>query len=375
MKDRSHKPGSPTRSFGVDGAPVPVLKGIAAGAGTRPRTGHCGMTPPISAPTVDFLRNERIASLGLPRHLQPAPDGVDALFAWTQDGGDGAGQRLADIEGGWMVDHEDLVDHRPKILGGIIQSPIHGTQVLGVICAVDNSLGFVGVAPRVASVLLVSQSGQTGNVPDAIRLAVENLSPGDVLVLEVQLDTTPRLPAEADPSIFDRVRAATARGIVVIAAGGNGACDLDLQQAPGQTVFDRGNPAFRDSGAILVGACEVRQLPDRQVPRARHSSSNFGSRIDCYAWGDAVLTTDAYDITSRRRSVSKYTNAFSQTSAATAIIAGAALSLQGMAERKTGRRLTPGRLRELFRTVGTPSADVTDRIGLMPDLKRIIAGI
>lgn len=35
--------------------------------------------------------------------------GIDAVYAWGFPGGDGAGTTVIDIEGGWQLDHEDLV--------------------------------------------------------------------------------------------------------------------------------------------------------------------------------------------------------------------------------------------------------------------------
>ncbi|MDX1547282.1 MAG: hypothetical protein R3247_09860, partial [Rhodothermales bacterium] len=61
--------------------------------------------------------------------------------------------------------------------------------------------------------------------------------------------------------------------------------------------------------------------------------------------------------------------------AAAAIIAGAALSVQGMAEARLGRRLTPWQLRALLSdpVYGTGSAygESIDKIGVMPDLRSI----
>jgi hypothetical protein len=35
--------------------------------------------------------------------------GIDAVYAWGFPGGDGAGTTVIDVEGGWDLDHEDLV--------------------------------------------------------------------------------------------------------------------------------------------------------------------------------------------------------------------------------------------------------------------------
>lgn len=42
-------------------------------------------------------------------YLGPAPAGIDARFAWTVAGGDGAGASLIDVEQGWNWNHADLV--------------------------------------------------------------------------------------------------------------------------------------------------------------------------------------------------------------------------------------------------------------------------
>ena len=41
-------------------------------------------------------------------YLDPAPDGIDAEYAWGFPGGAGAGQALVDLEVGWNFNHEDL---------------------------------------------------------------------------------------------------------------------------------------------------------------------------------------------------------------------------------------------------------------------------
>lgn len=108
---------------------------------------------------------------------------------------------------------------------------------------------------------------------------------------------------------------------------------------------------------------------------ARIAGSNFGRRVDCYAWGEWVATTgDGAD----SRETTRFTERFSGTSAATAIIAGAAVVAQGIAKAHRGAPLSPEALRDLFRdpASGTPSAKpAEDRIGVMPDLRKVVAGI
>jgi hypothetical protein len=356
------------------------------------------VTPPISDPNVNYLQNP-LTTAGLPGHMKPAPYGIDAECAWNTPGGDGAGIGVIDLEGGWMLDHEDLVDHQAVVLGlgSIMPNSVpHGTNVLGVICAVDNDKGGVGIAPNVAAVNVVSHSGQMLNVPQAIVLASSNLGFGDVLVLEVQIsvDDPARdgtgshpIPCEANIAIFDVIRAATAAGIVVVEAAGNGGVDLDANAlsasavAYGRPILNRNSQlGFSDSGAILVGASFSAVVGGSH---ARYAGTNFGSRIDCYAWGENVATTDAvWNTITKDYSVSDYVPApsrpaFDGTSAATAIIAGAALSVQGMFQAAFGSagRLSPTNLRTILSDPnnGTSSTNgqAVDRIGVMPDLCKI----
>jgi hypothetical protein len=104
--------------------------------------------------------------------------------------------------------------------------------------------------------------------------------------------------------------------------------------------------------------------------------TNYGSRIDCYAWGENIVTL-SYDGTDKFQS---YTQGFGMTSGASAIIAGAALALQGIAAAKD-YRLSPSQMRSLLSDdgtlnsggLGTPSVNPSvDKIGVMPNLQAII---
>ena len=99
--------------------------------------------------------------------------------------------------------------------------------------------------------------------------------------------------------------------------------DLDLYADPdGHRTLDRFGADFQDSGAIMVGAASS------TVPHIRRPSSNFGSRIDCYAWGENVdtLSTDRDG-----EATDLYTTSFNETSGASAIISGAAVITQSAA--------------------------------------------
>jgi hypothetical protein len=71
--------------------------------------------PPGSDPLVNALNDPRSPNQG---YLDPAPDGIDAEFAWGFAGGDGAGQNVIDLERGWTLTHEDLTAHGSTLLHG-----------------------------------------------------------------------------------------------------------------------------------------------------------------------------------------------------------------------------------------------------------------
>jgi serine protease len=361
-RDDSYRPPDFLTYFIVDCPPGVNPEELAKVLSTWKSVQTAYFDPPGSDPAVNPADDPRSPNQG---YLDPAPDGIDAEFAWGFAGGDGAGQSFIDLEQGWTLDHEDLVAHGAAVLFGSVvdSSRAHGTSVLGEVCAVDNAVGCVGIAPNLASVDVVSHSGVLNSIPNAIMTAIDNLSFGGVLLLEVQISFR---PAETVQANFDAIRLATALGIVVVEAAGNGADDLDLfTDAGGHQILNRASVDFRDSGAIMVGAATS------TVPHERDPDSNFGSRIDCYAWGDSVVSTTS-DIGG---ATDLYTSSFSNTSAASPIIAGAALVVQGIAEANLAYRFSAWQMRALLSdpATGTASDDPpTDRIGVMPDLQAII---
>ena len=312
-------------------------------------------------------------------YLDPAPDGIDAEYAWTFTGSDGAGQRFIDLERGWTLDHEDLNDHGGTLLHGTLRdgSRAHGTSVLGEICAVDNDIGCVGIVPNIDSFDVVSYHGSTREA--AIVEAIDNLSFGDVLLLEAQvwLNGTSLLgPIEAYDAEFEAIRLATALAIIVVEAGGNGtnnghAPPLDMDTYTtlgGDQIFNPASADFRDSGAIIVTAATS------AAPHTRRNYGPHGDRIDCYAWSQNIDTCSS-DSTG---STTSYTTTFNGTSGASPIVTGAALAVQGLAEEQLGFRFGPYQMRAILRDPanGTrPDTAETTAIGVMPDLRLIIDNV
>ncbi|EJR30505.1 putative mucin/carbohydrate-binding domain-containing protein [Bacillus mycoides] len=332
------------------------------------------LTPPeIQLPnlSVNPYDDPRFKNQG---YLEAAPKGINASHAWSIKGGDGKGTTFVDMEYGWLLNHEDLVNKNIKLMSGqnISQHRAHGTSVLGIVSSEDNQIGNIGIAPK-ANVKVISQIRDNGiyNTADAILSAVHNLQAGDILLLEAQASYDgygdKYLPVEVHPDIFDAIRVGTDKGIIIIEAGANGSNDLDnFKDRNGKKILTRNSPDFKDSGAIMVGA------GSSTVPHKRLWFSNYGSRLDVYGWGENVDTTSANP---SQNTTNLYTSTFSGTSSASPIIAGAATSIQGIAKEHRGSPYTPAELRNILSNpnTGTKSQDSwNDRIGVLPDLKSIL---
>ncbi|MED2764957.1 putative mucin/carbohydrate-binding domain-containing protein [Bacillus thuringiensis] len=332
------------------------------------------LTPPeIQLPdlSVNPYDDPRFQNQG---YLEAAPKGINASHAWSIKGGDGKGTTFVDMEYGWLLNHEDLVNKNIKLMSGqnISQHRAHGTSVLGIVSSEDNQIGNIGIAPS-ANVKVISQIRDNGiyNTADAILSAVHNLQAGDILLLEAQASYDgygdKYLPVEVHPDIFDAIRVGADKGIIIIEAGANGSNDLDnFKDRNGKKILNRNSPDFKDSGAIMVGA------GSSTVPHKRLWFSNYGSRLDVYGWGENVDTTSANP---SQNTTNLYTSTFSGTSSASPIIAGAATSIQGIAKEHRGSPYTPAELRNILSNpnTGTKSQDPwNDRIGVLPDLKSIL---
>jgi hypothetical protein len=315
-------------------------------------------------------------------YLKAAPCGIDAAYAWQFDGGDGDGKiNFIDIEQGWIPGHEDI-DYNTYPDTGINKKAFedHGSAVLGIIMMRDNKKGGIGITPY-GQGNIVSQWRPCGsfNTADAIMTAISHLAWGDILLLQSQGFDSPggfnAWPAEIQRAVFDVIQLATASGISVIEPAGNGNLysqagnDLDRFLSKRKRILNPQSGGFRDSGAIIVAAAT--SLP----PHRKIGCSNYGNRVDCYAWGENVVTAGNYPASSGK-AVNPYTTCFGGTSAASAIVAGAAVAVQSIAEANLGFRLSPEKIRNVLsnNALGTTSANgrSNDKIGVMPDLKKVI---
>jgi hypothetical protein len=324
---------------------------------------EAGPTPPPANPDDD----PRSGNQG---YLDAAPAGIDAR--WTWQFADGSGVQFVDLERGWTLHHEDLLEAGIELIAGVNRDfHGHGTAVLGEVVAVDNGRGGVGIAPG-ATARVVSQWQTDGEyrTVNAIANAASVMRPGDVLLLEAQTTYpttgTNFVPVEVEELVFDAIRAVVDRGVIVVEAAANGGVDLDtFVDVRGRQVLNRHSADFRDSGAILVGAASA------TVPHHRLGFSNFGSRVDCFAWGEQIDTAgDGFE----SEDPGIYTTDFGGTSGASPMVAGCALLLQSLRRARQQAPFPPEHMRRLLADVelNTTSASPSDRIGVMPNLQGIV---
>jgi hypothetical protein len=335
-------------------------------------------------------------------HLAAAPEGVDASAAWALPGGQVEGQVCVDVEKAWTA-HQRL--EHPERVGQLCGANVpagraHGTKVLGILCGSRTLGGCEGIAPEIAEIQLASHvPGTFGNlvvrsnlsstpyevenVYDAVAHAIAHLQAVQpvvaggcrgVLLIEYQTPDN-GLPLEILPQMQDLIVSAGDANVCVVEAAGNGSRNLDQEPdvVDGSTFplqrFDRDS----DSGAIVVGSSFAAFAHNPDTNRHEHvpyPTSNFGSRVDCYAWGEQIRTpTRVYGPPPTPTECED----FGETSGAAAIIAGVALQLLGIAAAH-GVRLDAHTLRQILRNPahGTPATPGSG-IGSMPDLQKILA--
>lgn len=318
----------------------------------------------ISPPTPSYLN--------LQGYKAAPPKGIGVLGPATYPGADGRGMAFADVEYSWEINHEDIELPVSRILdqGAYPDDPFgdtnHGTAVLGEVVGRRNAYGVTGIAPAAVAYLAPANTSYYGYHPArAISIATGVLRRGDAILIEQQTPVCGGRcdasqvgcgPLEYDQGSFDAIATATARGIIVVEAAGNGNVNLDSPSCNG-----RFNRSVRNSRAIIVGA-------GTSTNHARLGFSSYGSRVDVQGWGENVTTTGYGDLFNPNGDVrQRYTKTFGGTSSASPIVTGAVLAVQGVRKACGLAPLSPAQMRTALVSTGTPQANAgTGRIGPLP---------
>ncbi|MFT4975874.1 MAG: serine protease [Myxococcota bacterium] len=310
----------------------------------------------------------------LQEYRGPAPAGLGFDEAARWPGGDGSNVAIADIEYGWEPEHEDLEAVADEVAWGWASGlyEFHGTAVLGELVATDDGYGVTGMATG-ADVFVVSPFSEPDvySVAAAIDGAASLLDAGDVLLIEQQAYVYGVFaPVSVEPAVFDAIAAATAKGIVVVEPGGNGAQDLDDPLWEGW--FDREQ---RDSGAIMVGG-GASPLGGYTARDWYPYGSSYGTRVDVQGWYDSIVTTagpSMANLFDAGDGLQGYTDYFGGTSGASPMIAAAAAVANSIAWEVWGQPWDPWDLRAALTSTGTPQDDQSGaHIGPQPDLRRLL---
>lgn len=298
-------------------------------------------------------------------YLGAAPTGINATYAWTQPGGKGQGIRIVDVEWAWRTTHEDMPAffHTGGTPSTNIDFENHGTAVMGEMVGIDNGYGVTGIANQ-------AQAGyESVNSQGAASAIASAALAGDVVLIEMHAQGPTQttctcnqgqcnfIAMEYWQANYDAIANATAAGVSVVEASGNGSANLD------DPVYGNAfNRSYRDSGAILVGASES----DGATPTCW---TNYGSRVDLHGWGAGVVTLGYGDLFNGGGDHDQYyTGVFSGTSSASPIVTGAVASLRGVAA-ALSRALSPLQARQALVSSGTPQGSPTSKhIGPLPNL-------
>jgi subtilisin family serine protease len=238
--------------------------------------------------------------------IQWAPKAIDAPAAWAA-GCTGKGVRVAILDGGLFAAHPDLAANvdvaRSKsfVPGQNFNQDTgtfwHGTHVAGIVAAVDNTRGVVGIAPEATLIgvkVLHSGSGSFGWIIQGILYAATPIEQGGAGADIINMSLGALFERD-DPDAEGLVAAMNKAvnyvnrfGVLSVSAAGNDAVDLD-HSGSFTVVPAQSGAGIAVSATAPVGFAYGAMNFDRLA-----SYSNYGaSAINVAApGGDAVYPTN-----------------------------------------------------------------------------------
>jgi serine protease AprX len=364
----------------LNGVAVAPLSLIDAAAGFANATGIEALN---LVPTVARIHHD--ATVGPQPNAAPpeppaAPDQASGIYpqvvrankVW-QLGIAGSGVTVAILDSGIAAD-ADLVQPNNRILASVnfaderfTSDPGgHGTHIAGIVAGNGTNSGgqFVGIAPQ-ANVVDVRVLGNTGSgrissVVRGIEWVLAHRADYNIRVINLSFGAPATLPYRADP-MSAAVEIAWRRGLVVVAASGNGGPQRDTVVTPGIDPYvitvgatdDRGTVGRGDDMLAWFsawGSPDSNAKPDLVAP---------GRRIVSLRVPGSVLDTLFPDHVVVAQNGSTYLR-LTGTSMATAVVSGAAALLL---QRRPN--LTPDQVKALL--VGTTQQYGGDSGQVLPD--------
>ncbi len=247
----------------------------------------------------EFNSNGKLSSQGMggSSSIQILPTGVNYIDADLNTTNEGNGITVAVLDTGVDFDHPDLMvdialsrDFSGNNTGGddnnFGTTKGHGTHVAGVIAALNNNIGVIGVGSQInivsVKVLQGSGSGSFGSIIAGLDYVTSNANIIGVanLSLGAKGGTSPSQGfIDASNLLHAAVQRATNAGVVVVVAAGNESVDVTSNNCV---------PAMYPE-AISVSAIDDRNGAVGQDSWAYFS--NYGLEVDIIAPGVNILST------------------------------------------------------------------------------------
>src|SRR5438046_590544 len=295
------------RLYGIPVAGLSLIDG-AAGSSTAAGIGALSL-----APTVAFIHHDATVgprpsaeppAIAPPDQLSEAyPRVVNADRVWQQ-GTTGRGVTVAILDSGVAADG-DLIEPENRILASVNFADVrftsdpggHGTHIAGIVAGNGSRSGgqIVGIAPQ-ANIVDVRVLGRTGSgrissVVRGIEWVLAQRAVYNIRVINLSFGAPAHLSYRLDP-MSAAVEIAWRRGLVVVAASGNGGPARDSVVTPGIDPYvitvgatdDRGTLSRSDDTLAWFsawGSADSNAKPDLVAPGRRLVSIRVpGSALD-----------------------------------------------------------------------------------------------